>query len=458
MGKKNSKKLGKAAHVKRHTAGTSNELSFSILDAAKNELEGDVGKDAPRHGFRFGAVSLFSLPLRKKKGFSTPAKERGLPLSTGEFVSVDALSATGSSGVPNVPGKADAASSAGAGMRNVVTSNAPTSGSASYALPRAAGRSGEEEIARRKTHRRYRRRGVIALSVVVGLGLIGTGGWYLYQNHQRHQSQVEQLDGALDIIRHVDETVVALDGIVERPLEASSLASADDVLKNIPAARSQLNDADRIARSVSVSLSESKDKEAANQAVSTIAARRALLDAGEDIVKQAQQTKDAMNRITTAWQSVVKGDALAREAATLIADTTDEHVNTSKQKTDDALAAFSTAQSALADVAHLYPAIDLNAPTTYVNKRLEALNASMASDEALLAKNKEEAAKQNDAYNKADAAAAALAASLPNDPAQPASDAFNQAIETLSETYSTARLQAGSADAFLRDYLGTSSK
>ena len=42
MGKRNDK-LGRAAHIKRHTVGTSNEISFSVLDAAKNELEGDVG-------------------------------------------------------------------------------------------------------------------------------------------------------------------------------------------------------------------------------------------------------------------------------------------------------------------------------------------------------------------------------------------------------------------------------
>ena len=86
MGKRNDK-LGRAAHIKRHTVGTSNEISFSVLDAAKNELEGDVGKDAAARPSRFGHVSLFTLPLRRKKSIATPTKERGLLLSSGEFAS-----------------------------------------------------------------------------------------------------------------------------------------------------------------------------------------------------------------------------------------------------------------------------------------------------------------------------------------------------------------------------------
>ncbi|MEF9875467.1 MAG: hypothetical protein RR772_01015, partial [Gordonibacter sp.] len=67
-------------------------------------------------------------------------------------------------------------------------------------------------------------------------------------------------------------------------------------------------------------------------------------------------------------------------------------------------------------------------------------------------------AAQNDAYNRVDSEAAAIAVDLPEDAAKPALDDFKRATEAFFETYSTARSQAGSADAFLRDYLGTSSK
>ena len=84
MGKREDK-ITRAAHIKRHTRGTSNEISFSVLDAAKNALEGD--DDGLKH--RPGRISLFTLPGKRKKPAPTPTKERGLPLSTGGFVSVD---------------------------------------------------------------------------------------------------------------------------------------------------------------------------------------------------------------------------------------------------------------------------------------------------------------------------------------------------------------------------------
>ncbi|MFR9259562.1 MAG: hypothetical protein ACLVMH_11790 [Christensenellales bacterium] len=72
MGKREDK-ITRAAHIKRHTRGTSNEISFSVLDAAKNALEGD--DDGLKH--RPGRISLFTLPGKRKKPAPTPTKERG---------------------------------------------------------------------------------------------------------------------------------------------------------------------------------------------------------------------------------------------------------------------------------------------------------------------------------------------------------------------------------------------
>mgnify|MGYP007060498047 CR=1 FL=1 len=70
-------KVAKAAHIKRNTEGTSNEISFSVLDAAKNSLDGEGGSSA------FGTISLFTLP-GKKKHISTPSKDEGLALAQRE--------------------------------------------------------------------------------------------------------------------------------------------------------------------------------------------------------------------------------------------------------------------------------------------------------------------------------------------------------------------------------------
>lgn len=456
MGKQNDK-LGRAAHIKRHTVGTSNEISLSVLDAAKNELDGDSGKDTAVRPSRFGHISLFTLPLRRKKSIATPTKERGLLLSNGEFASAEDAPA------PAPVGKVDV------GSPQSSTSTVPPSlrGDGSPSLPASAlGRvssskkalSSEDEIARRKARRRRHRVLAAVLVVLVGLSLAGAGGWYLYQDHQRHMSQVSQLDGALDLIRGADETVVALDGLVSKPLDPASIAAADGVLGDLPSAFEQLEEADAIARRLSIELRESEEKEAANQTVAAVAARTALLDSGRQIVEQAKQADVAARTARETWQGVIKADALARDAAALVVDTTDEHVTASKEKTEAAIEAFTAAQNGLEELAYENPDADMAALIDYVAKRLEAMGYALASDDAFLAKNKEEAVAQNDAYNRADAEAATIAATLPTDPAQPVLDTYDQATAPIFETYSTARSQAGSADAFLRDYLGTTSK
>lgn len=462
MGKRNDK-LGRAAHIKRHTVGTSNEISFSVLDAAKNELEGDVGKDAAARPSRFGHVSLFTLPLRRKKSIATPTKERGLLLSSGEFASAENPTPASSLGTVDVGSpKSDVAGPTtvptGAPRKTAAAGSAAPAAGAPAPVPSKLVRSPEEEIALRKARRRLHRMLAATLVVVVGLCLAGAGGWYLYQDHQRHLHQVAQLDEALDLIREADETVVALDGIVANPLDAGSLAQADSVLAKLPAALAQLEEADAAARRVSVDLRESDDKEAANQTVAATGARTALIESGRQIVEQAQRADEAARAVREAWQRVVEADALARDAAALVADTTAEHVTASKDKTNAAVGAFADAQTALEALDSAYADVDLASPLDYVAKRIEAMGYALASDDAFLAKNKEEAVAQNDAYNRADAEAATLAASLPDDVAQLVFDAYDQATGTLFETYSTARSQAGAADAFLRDYLGTTSK
>lgn len=457
MGKQNDK-LGRAAHIKRHTVGTSNEISLSVLDAAKNELEGDAGKDTAVRPSRFGHISLFTLPLRRKKSIATPTKERGLPLSSGEFASAEGASAPSSVRKVDIGSPQSGAATVSTQSTRAGAASLPATTGLGRTSPPKPALSSEDEIARRKARRRRHRVLAAALAVLVGLGLAGAGGWYLYQDHQRHMSQVSQLDDALDLIREADETVVALDGLVAKPLESDSISAADGVLGELPSAVSQLEEADAIARRLSVDLRESGEKEAANQTVAAVAARIALLDSGRQIVEQAKQADASARSVREAWQGVIKADGLARDAAALVADTTDEHVTASKEKTEAAIEAFLAAQGDLEELAYENPDADLTALIEYVAKRLEAMGCALASDDAFLSKNKEEAVAQNDAYNRADAEAATIAATLPADPAQPVLDAYDQATASVFETYSTARSQAGSADAFLRDYLGTTSK
>ena len=204
MGKREDK-ITRAAHIKRHTRGTSNEISFSVLDAAKNALEGD--DDGLKH--RPGRISLFTLPGKRKKPAPTPTKERGLPLSTGGFVSVDDSGPTSKLGMIAPPPR-----SSGSTEKNPSTTLA--------VAPVKPKRSPEEEIALRKARRRLSKWLAIAVVVVVSAGLLSAGGVYLYRDYQTQQGHVAVLDDALLLVKEADETIEKLDEVVKNPFADGS--------------------------------------------------------------------------------------------------------------------------------------------------------------------------------------------------------------------------------------------
>lgn len=434
---KRDDKLTHAAHIKRHTVGTSNEISFSVLDAAKNALDGGDGKEeAPR----FGRVSLFTLPARRKKLAGTPTKESGLPLSTGDFVSVEEPA-------PSVPLGAKGPSKP-----------APERTALALPAPAKAKRSPEEEIARRKTRRRLSRIAAVCAVMVVTAALLAAGAGYLYHEHQVQQNNVATLDESLRLIADTDSILFDLNEVVSDPFGEGAADERAAVREGLSAVEGKLAAADEKARAALLELRQAQDKEAATQAVTAVSARRALAEQGELLMAAADEAQTAMDMVEAAWSQVISADGLAREAAALVADTTPENVQASKEKTEEALAALGNAAAAFDEAQAFYPAVDLALYSDYLAKRQESLGYALASNDAFLAKDKEAAAAQNDAYNAADAEAAALAKDLPADPVTVVREAYETASADLANAYSTARLQAGSADAFIRDYLGTEIK
>ena len=429
MGKR-EEKITRAAHIKRHTKGTSNEISFSVLDAAKNALDGE-DSGGSGHAPHFGGISLFTLPGRRKKPAGTPTKEKGLPLPGGGFASAEST---------ETPVRKESLPPVQVGK------------------PAKQKRTPEEEIARRKARRRLSKFLAASVVVVLTAGLLAAGGLYLYHDHQRQQSNVSKLDQALGLVKQADETLTAMNAVVEDPFGGDSKNTITTVQDNLDASMRLLDQADVQARAASVDLRNSKEKEAANQTVAAISARRALVEAGSQLLNTAQVAEEAATQADAAWDQVLAADSLARNAAKLVTETTAENVQASKDKTNEALSMFQTASQTLANAQAIYPEADLAPVDAYIAKRIESLGYAIASDDAILARNKEAAAAQNDAYNVADGEAVAMAKDLPNLPSSIVFEAFEQATADLAQSYSTARSQAASADSFIRDYLGTDGK
>lgn len=450
-------KITRAAHIKRHTEGTSNEISFSVLDAAKNALE--EGRGTKRGRGLFGKVTIVPPSSSGQAAPPTLSGDASAPIKSRKNTK------SAKSAKPTKPSKAAKVSSAATFAPTSAIPSTPvmpsaqvktnTSAPASASVP---ARSPEVEIARRKARRKLSK--VVAISAVamISLALLVFGGWYLYQDYQHQQANVTQLDEALSLLSEADDTVLLLDEIVEQPFADDAATKIASVSSQLDSANDALSRADELARAASTELKKTEDKEVANQAVAAIAARKTLLSTGEAMMATATDAQTAGEHLTTAWEYLLDSHEKAQEAAQLVEETTEENVKASQERTNEAIAALEAARSELVSAQEVFPSIDTDSINAYIDKRVEAFGYALASDEAFLTRNKEEATAQNDAYNTADAEAAELAKELPDDILTLVQTAYGVQTDAQAKTYSTARSQAAAADAFIRDYLGEKTK
>ena len=105
----------------------------------------------------------------------------------------------------------------------------------------------------------------------------------------------------------------------------------------LPQAVADLQLAQALTETALAGMADSVDKEAANQAVVAIEARLDMADLGGQIAADAAAASGAAGAAKEAWDLLLKADALAREAALMVVETTDENVTAFFSKMNQAL-------------------------------------------------------------------------------------------------------------------------
>lgn len=462
---KRSDKLNHAAHVKKSTRGTSNELSLSVLDAARNAL--DDGKDPSSDQARgFGRIRLFTLPIGRRKPPATPKKDELAALMGGSSPVPASASSTPSlvkpvesdkpsSEAPAVP-LPQTEPKAPKPAQPKVTKPAQPSSSRFERAPRSTGRTSEEEIAWRKARRRKGKILAGILGAVIIVALAGAGLFYLYQDNVRYQQNTQLLQESADTLTSTDEFLLALDDALQDPLGDQAETFFNDRQGDLASIDSSLQLAESKADEAMQGLRETVEREAADALMATSAARQTLVDQGWKILEDSVGMKSLYERVGEAWQQTGEADSLAREAAQFAGENSQEAITRSTELSNEASALFSDVRATMEVLAQEDTEVDLSAQIAYLDKRIEALGYAVASNDALLARDTTVAVEQNDAYNAADKEATSLAAALPIDPGQPVLDVLEARLADPIEAYEAARGQASTSDAFLRDYFSRS--
>ena len=181
-----------------------------------------------------------------------------------------------------------------------------------------------------------------------------------------------------------------------------------------------------------------------------------MITQGMQLVETSEDAEEAAKECDAAWQLVLDADAQVREATKLAGrnDMVDASQRVYLGSEGNVLKSLDQLRALQAD----YPTADVSPLIEYVEKRIEAMDLAVQSDEALTVKNKDEAIARNDAYNAAEEEAATMAAALPSDPKQLVKDAYFATWAEVIRNYAGQRAAAGTSDAVIRDYLGAQGK
>ena len=369
-------------HIKRRTAGSSNELSFDVLEHMSDE-----------------AVA------KAKSGAKDPK-----------------------------PPKASQGSYGGVGGAPALT--------------------GQAEVERRKKARhasRVRLYAVVAIAVVT---VVATGvmtGVRIYEDQKNVTGRVSDLVGRISV---VDESMAEVDALMDDPLDGEGAERRSALANAMPQLTTELNRVSVDAQSLKSLPLDEKTEVVVGQLTRAAQARIAMLSAAANAFSYSVEATSQVARANTVWNDVLKADQASREAiAAANKATTQEATRAALEETRSALAGFNDALYELQDMGAVY-GIAFDKQKAYLSKKIEALEAEVATAESLLAGNRDAARAANEAYGAADAEAASLAEGLPPSIGDIAYAQFEKKMEAYVARYREARESAVSADSVIREYFG----
>ncbi len=457
---KQRKKLNSAVHIKQHTRGTSNEISFSVLDAAKLKLDAQQKNSDIKE--KPGSIRLFSLPTRRRP-YGISRQESNWPPVRLEEQAIDTFKVEDATLLPTrrrprgVSRQEHGRSSATLGAHSAgVSKTEKTESHQVYSSPFTLTYSAVHaaEIARRKSKRKLHKRiaaisGVCAVGVVLALGIaVGVAAFQDYRQH------VTTMAETLVLIESVDETFVRLDEVLTNPLDLEYADTLESLI-------SELQQQEVVLKSAAATISNLYDRfvlpndtEAASSSLASIEARLVMIEAAQYVLNEALDASLAWQYAENAWTAIVEADGAAREAATCAAEGTTESITESSELSNNAIASFQSAASFLIAAMEVYAYTDLSLFQTYIDKRIEALGYAIASNNALLIEDTELATSENDSYNLADSEAAQLMQNISGAPEDKVLDDFEDRVSEYLATYENAQASAASTDAYLRSYRG----
>ena len=421
-------------HIKRHTKGTSNELSLDVLDAKRDEL--DARKD------RKNTMS-FMLDFRRK-----PGDGRGSDASAmrGDAVAVSAVRSAGAHrGSPAVALPRGTRWGRG---RAKALSKVPSSVPGNPLIP-------VDEVLRRK---RARHKSTVR-KYVLGFGAIAVAaavavffGMNAYRAQQEFGGQFRTV---VDAVSASDAYLVEIDAAMNDPLGSTTPEERALLRKEAVAVTSAADNTLAEAARLAADAPAEQDKVALEQLEDGARGRKNMVGLAMEAFGIADAASTAETTATSAWDLVISADVAARDALSRAnSATTTSALAETTTVLQQSSGEFGAALQQLRGLEATVEGVDLSAHEAYIEKRIETLGFAIATNEALAAGDRATAAAQNELYDAGDRESADMAERLPVSIGSVVDAAFTDAVLDAQSRYDKERDRVSVADSRVRSYLG----
>lgn len=370
-------KTGAAGHIKRNTQGTSNEISFSVLDSMKGQ-DVEEEEESP-----LGRISLFT--LGPKRPSSTPSKEPRLPGSL-------------SRGAHSMP-------------------------------KRSTWKSNEGEVEARRARRKRSRRFIGAFILVLCLIGAGFGVTIGIGRYQQMQERAQNLSAQIEDVKQQVEVAEPFMQLVETtaatPLPDIDRTTLDQQLSEWEQRQNSIATKMRATKTSIENLEaqlSGAELERANDALGVINATIKAMDAGRAALTEMSAASASYAQAESFLTEAMEGDAIARDA--IARELTDDaSAEQAIELSNAAIASFAAARTAVESViaeatemiqrsdAFESSAAELLQPfIDYANLRITAQEFAIEADRGFLNVSSQQIADANASYNATEEEAAALIA------------------------------------------------
>jgi len=236
--------------------------------------------------------------------------------------------------------------------------------------------------------------------------------------------------------------------------EPGMSVEAQQALKKIPSLKREMNAIAGEAQKLKESANLDEERAALSQVEIAALARGDMFEHSEEVLEIAKKTASRVVKTNDAWNKVLQADQIARDATEMANEaSTEETTLEARRQTENARVLFIEAKEDLEAIETDKPSVNFTEEKKYIDKRTRSLEAAVKTANALLANNREGAVSANNEYNEADKEAASFANKLPSSEGTQVVQAYQSQFENAVKAYNQSRASVATADSSLRAYL-----